>query len=128
MACIAICLATLAALAGVSAIKTQVDNNIVYTHQKQPTPEGGGACASLKASGIDVSATERASGGVGKGQRAAAAGDPPAACLVQFSLRAPAAKPAVSFTGACVVTPAARLYPPIARSLLAAVDNGARVG
>jgi hypothetical protein len=90
--CIAICLATLAALAGVSALKAQNDN----IHQKP----GGGACASLKASGIDVSVTERASGGVGKGPRAASAGDAPAACLVQFSLRAPAMKPAVTFTGA----------------------------
>jgi hypothetical protein len=91
---IAICLATLAGLAGVDGAEPK--NNSI---QQQVSSER--ECVSVKASGMDVRATKRAPGGGGKGQRAAAE-DAPAVCRVDFSLRVPAVKPAVSFTGAGV--------------------------
>jgi hypothetical protein len=95
---IATCLATLAALAVVSADKNYSGSARITNHnQAQQRQQQDGACASLKASGLGVYATQKAAG---YGQRAAAEdADGPAACRVEFSLRAPAVDPAVAFTG-----------------------------
>ena len=50
--------------------------------------------------GIEVHATKKAAVGGGKGQRVAAE-DADGPCQVHFSLRAPAVRPVVAFTGGC---------------------------
>jgi hypothetical protein len=80
-------LAALAAAGGVSgASSTSFQQNV----------RPGYACGALNASGIGVYATEKAAG---YGRAAAEDADRPAACRVEFSLRVPAVKPTVTFTG-----------------------------
>jgi hypothetical protein len=108
-------LVTLAALAGVSraGANSALDskNNPVAISQASSSNRNNyrSACSDLTTRGIDVRATKKAGGGGGTGTRAVAEGTSgPAACQVEFSLRVPAVKPAVAFTGAIprqLVTP-----------------------